>query len=79
MATPEILPPLQDRILKFKVRQECAGSGKAYKEHLQYWENLAWAPNLIWGVCERNDCPKIWFSMKTLGKIYYLFENLKGI
>lgn len=41
MATPEILPPLQDRILKFKVRQECAGRGKAYKEHLQYQENLA--------------------------------------
>lgn len=41
ITTPEILPPVQDRILKFKVQQECAGSGKAYKKHLQCQENLA--------------------------------------
>lgn len=43
----EIATPVQGKILKFKVQQECAGSGKAYEKHLQYQENLAWAPDLI--------------------------------
>lgn len=38
IATPDILPPVRGRILKFKVQQEFAGSGKAYKKHLLYQE-----------------------------------------
>lgn len=40
IATPEILPPVHNSILKFKVQQEYAASGKAYK-NVYSKENLA--------------------------------------
>lgn len=45
IATPGILAPVQDKILKFKLQQECAGEDNAKVKYSQCEENIACGPD----------------------------------